>query len=66
MLLKKALFTKEGRRALRVGFKSALPASKRRMLLALLLLPWRVLGAITTVMRALFTTGPFRKATPAA
>jgi hypothetical protein len=53
MLLKKALFTKEGRRALKAGFRGALPASKRRMLLALLVLPLRILGALAGVLRAL-------------
>ena len=58
MLLKKALFTKEGRRALKAGFKGALPASKRRILLALVVLPLRILGTLAGVLRALLARNP--------
>jgi len=54
MLLKKALFTEEGRRALRIGFRGALPASKRQLLWALVLLPLKALAAAVKLVRVLF------------
>lgn len=54
LLLKKALFTKEGRRALRIGFRGALPASKRRIFMALILLPLKAIAAALKFLAAFF------------